>query len=357
MSDAGRTRPGASTEAVGCLVYLWRFFCHSLFLGFLVSLTVRLLFQDTLPHPGAILFYLTPLPILGALALPEFLLQFSRRHRSGAIATGLCFLLPICQWLGTSYRHLSDPAGIRDPRSVRLVFWTADNYKFTTIPEAAEALAQLDADVLILNEGVIDLGTQKRVFGDRFPDHEVVFLPWDRFALVRGRLLAQHFSHTRWMDGTLVQLVIESGEHSFIALLFDHRSDPDVSRGHAIGELSGAVSHLSGQPLLLMGDFNTPSDSAYLKPISKLLADAFDLAGSGFKETWPVPVPLLTLDQLWLSPSISVSRTYHTRLGRSYHEAIVVDFIPQTPIDTDRLNFPAPYPSNEPEIPDAAKTQ
>ena len=106
------------------------------------------------------------------------------------------------------------------------------------------------------------------------------------------------------------------GEVPFWLCFFDHRSDPDLSRKHALKKLDEAIDHFAGRPLVLMGDFNLPVDSAYLSHIRASLTNAFDVSGSGFQETWPVPVPLLSLDQVWLGDHMIASRTYHRPYGQ-----------------------------------------
>ncbi len=323
-------------------LFTLRFFAHAFFLVFLFALTIRVTFQDALPFPLPLVFYLTPLPVLATLALPEFLYRLAALHRIRGVITGLCVILPLCQWFGSSYRNLSHPDGTRDEESIRILFWTTDNFDSLPIHKAAPVLAEFDADLIILNEGIIDLGTQKSVFPAHFPNHKIAFLPSGRFALIRGSILAENFAASEWQDGTLVQLVVACRGRSFLALLFDHSSDPDLSRKHALKKLDEAIDHFAGRPLILMGDFNLPVDSAYLSHIRANLTNAFDVSGSGFQETWPVPIPLLTLDQVWLGDHMIASRTYHRRMGKSSHEAVIVDLKVDRQASLKGLDFPAP---------------
>ena len=145
----------------------------------------------------------------------------------------------------------------------------------------------------------------------------------------------------------LVQLLIDCRGQSFPVLLYDHRSDPLLSRAHAMEQLIGTIDHLDGHPFLLLGDFNLPVTSAHIDPLRDRLTNAFDVAGSGLQETWCRPLPLLSLDQAWIGGhgGIQARRCFHVPIGRSRHEAIVLDLSITANLTPEDIDFPAPYQS------------
>ncbi len=58
---------------------------------------------------------------------------------------------------------------------------------------------------------------------------------------------------------------------------------------------------------MLLGDFNTPVDSVWLSAIRARFDNAFEVAGNGILATWPLPLPVLALDQVWVSDQLGVS--------------------------------------------------
>ena len=82
-----------------------------------------------------------------------------------------------------------------------------------------------------------------------------------------------------------------------------------------------------------MGDFNTPTDSLFLREIHRDFENAFEQAGDGYSATWPLPVPVLTLDQIWVNKGIEV---YRCRLGwslRSDHRPVLTDITIESSFD------------------------
>ncbi len=51
------------------------------------------------------------------------------------------------------------------------------------------------------------------------------------------------------------------------------------------------------RPDLIVGDFNAPRRSRALSELPTGYGHAYDTSGSGFSYTWPVPVPMYSLDQ------------------------------------------------------------
>ncbi|HVJ67010.1 MAG TPA: endonuclease/exonuclease/phosphatase family protein, partial [Caulifigura sp.] len=84
---------------------------------------------------------------------------------------------------------------------------------------------------------------------------------------------------------------------------------------------------LRKNPVIIIGDFNTPMDSVHLGLLRNMgLTEAFESAGSGYQPTWPVPCPVLSLDQIWLDPRlqpISCSRHWSWRSDHAAAVAVI----------------------------------
>ena len=68
-----------------------------------------------------------------------------------------------------------------------------------------------------------------------------------------------------------------------------------------------------------------PTNSPHFAVLRPRLRDAWSIAGKGLPESWPVPVPLLRLDHLWVSAELQpvAFRMDWSRL--SDHRAQVID--------------------------------
>ncbi len=92
------------------------------------------------------------------------------------------------------------------------------------------------------------------------------------------------------------------------------------------GQLDEALSHARGRTdAVIVGDFNTPLESVLWKGFRKDYVHAFEAAGSGFKETWPIGLPLLSLDHVWVGRDWEiVEAKKFWRVLASDHAALVV---------------------------------
>lgn len=84
-------------------------------------------------------------------------------------------------------------------------------------------------------------------------------------------------------------------------------SNPFIDRGPALRHVARWVmDHDSSVPLLIVGDFNTPRDSRFLDPLRGLAKCGYESAGSGWPYSWPWPVPLWSIDQVWHTTGVQV---------------------------------------------------
>ncbi len=73
-------------------------------------------------------------------------------------------------------------------------------------------------------------------------------------------------------------------------------------RREQMTELSkGLAAVPGGQPLVLVGDFNIPAGDAVFRVLPDRLHDAFPRAGRGWGNTWMATLPLVRIDQVWVS--------------------------------------------------------
>ena len=81
----------------------------------------------------------------------------------------------------------------------------------------------------------------------------------------------------------------------------DLGSSPFYLRAASIRELARLVERVGDQPVIVAGDFNTPLDSVHYQWLRDIgLSELFEASGSGYLPTWPTPIPVLSLDQIWV---------------------------------------------------------
>jgi vancomycin resistance protein VanJ len=87
----------------------------------------------------------------------------------------------------------------------------------------------------------------------------------------------------------------------------------------------GRSNHWEILPLsfVIMGDFNTPIESVFLEPLRDNYLNTIEQGGRGFDCTWPVPCPVLTIDQMWVNQSWKVQSSQLGWTWVSDHRPIV----------------------------------
>ena len=87
----------------------------------------------------------------------------------------------------------------------------------------------------------------------------------------------------------------------------DVTGSPDVPRAWELSYVNKFVKRTENT--IVLGDFNLPYESIYLKPFKERFNQAFNEKGNGFRETWPNNIPLLSLDHIWVSKDLKVLKT------------------------------------------------
>lgn len=277
--------------------------------------------RDRLPLPGVI-FYATPWPVLAGLAFALSCYALGRRRRARALALSLVLAGSAAMWTSHSFvRALPEQGDI----ALRLVYWNAA-YPNNRRAQCVSYLQSLHADILAVAESNVytDDGTADWRAG--FPGCSVIqraglllITPEPPVSIEIGRLDDRG-------DYLLARCLVR--DRSVTLLLVDLESRVTYSKAPPFARLNEIIAAHRDEPLVIVGDFNTPHESIHFDAWRADFREAFDSAGHGFAETWPTFLPLLRIDQCWLGPRW---RAVHTELGMSLlsdHRAIITDLTP-----------------------------
>jgi vancomycin resistance protein VanJ len=266
--------------------------------------------------------YATPWPVLAALALFAGVVWWKRRRRVAAIALTAVVVCAGLWWSGSRRSH--PPA--HAPGEVRLAYWNS-----ARSPERAglttEYAAQLGADVLALGETGSGRGKTPRAWYERFADRSIVAMPGGMLLITRGRARLLE-SGLLGGSGNYGVAAVELDGAAWTFIVCDLFAQPWYPRQPAFDYIGKLIAQYRGPRLVVMGDFNTPGDAPATAVLRGSMRDAFETAGHGWAETWPVPVPLLSLDHIWLSPDLRVLRCEHGWSGLSDHRPVIATVAP-----------------------------
>jgi len=285
-----------------------------------LALLVRLTVRDRFPLSAA-LFYATPWPLMagGSALLAAF--WFYRQRRLPGLLHSLLSAVALVAWLTSSWRFHPRPA---ERAELRVVLWNVSRPQ-RGLPAVAHRLAAQDADIIALAEGHRRGTSSLARWQHEFPGYEAVELPAEMTCLIRGKVLSIEKNPPN-SNLRYALLHCEVRGRPVTLLQVDFRVRWIESRGPAFAELREIARARLGENLIVLGDFNTPRESVFFVPLRGEMTHAFEAAGRGLAETWPIPLPMLNLDQIWTSRSLRAVHCEHGFSFRSDHRAVVADF-------------------------------
>ena len=119
-----------------------------------------------------------------------------------------------------------------------------------------------------------------------------------------------------------------AGESQPITVILLHpNSQPTWDRSAVFAAACEQVlAYADAGPTIFCGDLNLPAESSHLDPLRGAMRRAAAAApGWHFLPTWPTPVPVLTLDQFWVSEHFAVHAATSPYTLASDHQPVVVD--------------------------------
>ncbi len=273
------------------------------------------------------LYYATPWPVIAALTLP---LSWRFRRNPQAVFAGL-FLTHVFMglWLLESARTGERPRAAAD---LRVVQWNVSR-PVRNFPAVVQALREMQADVLAISEPLPERRggeATPQTAGMRaewlraFPGHAACFSEGNLLLLARGEITRTQAGPLAG-GGAFALHDVRVRERALRVLQSDLEARPTRSRRAPLAELAEKVRALGDLPLVVLGDFNTPRDSVHFAPLRRELVNAFEKAGFGLGDTWPMPLPVLSLDQIWCGRGLAPLFCEHYGTLRSDHRPVVAD--------------------------------
>jgi endonuclease/exonuclease/phosphatase (EEP) superfamily protein YafD len=287
----------------------------------IVGIILRLTIRDRVPG-FAVLFYALPYGVLVPLAAGITIARLRRGPRVRGVywALGLAFLT--VGWAAADWRlhHGELP---RHDKTIRVLCWNTCR-GYAGWERIAAELPAYDADVIVLIEAGDPTETMRGIWRRQCPGYDVSLLGGGMVCLVRGS--SGDATAPRVDDKSqLRQITVSVQGQELTCLVVDANSSPFYLRRGPLETIAQHADALSDHPVLVLGDFNTPVDSALLGPLRERHQNSFEIAGDGYRPTWPVIVPVLALDQVWGNRRIRFGACHHAWSRCSDHRPVVAE--------------------------------
>jgi endonuclease/exonuclease/phosphatase (EEP) superfamily protein YafD len=287
--------------------------CLLLATGMLLHLTVRDSSRLT-----ATFFYAMPLPLI----MLGWLIAAAWHVRRKTVLVG-CLLMVIvtaCWWQVTSYRKQTHrPPPTAQPAGLKVLYWNMAHQRLPSV-DLEKLIATHQPDIVGLGEVGHRSGDANPIVRNLPPGYIAIRPEHGMGFMVRGSAQVKQAKKLKGRS-KFVELDATVDGQVWHILLVDGDADPLRKRE----ELLTKVLDLVKKPnTLVMGDFNTPIESRWFDPWRDAkLHHASEGAREGFRETWPRPWPVLTIDHIWSSPDTLPQSMERVQIPSSDHLAIM----------------------------------
>ncbi len=287
----------------------------------LVRLTVRDLSPFSLV---TVLYYISPGVLLFLSAgLLMFLAGAVRKYR---LAATWCMLAVVVAHCAGSHQVFSvqQTDSARQHKTYHLLLWNICHGRHGW-ENIAEEINTHQADIIALVEAGSPSEEMRAFWKKHVPGYDISFLGGEMVLLTKGKSTAVR-ARKIGRQGQVREVDLILDGHSLTAMVVDIHGRPDLPRGESIRDLADLLKTRQAQPVLIAGDFNTPSESPLFQPLHRQGVNAFEVAGQGYSPTWPWGLPVLVLDQIWGNDQIRFDCCHTVWSNASDHSAVISEF-------------------------------
>lgn len=280
------------------------FFLPELILfGLAVYLAVRFTVRD-LYIPTRYILY-TPTALVAAGAVPAIVVRLFQRRRRWLLLPLFAALGAVVFCAARDEFRLPHASPKPEGRVFKMVAWNIQG-SLSDWSKIGEQIRNEDPDLILLAEAHIWQSPLKlRTWAREFPGYHYAQIEGPLTVLTKGGIVSGEFKKVNESRYLLATVEMDGVRMNIIVFHpYPHMRRNSEAIYRQLAKFIDAYS--DGEPLIVGGDFNTPSCSAYLDRIEARLDSAFRVAGSGFAYSWPSRFPLIAIDHTFVNGRVQV---------------------------------------------------
>ena len=287
-----------------------------LLLGYAFLLFVHFIVKDNI-HPLSIVFYATPLPILIILGL--ILVLFFIRKKGYRIILLISLSLLTFHWL-TNYYHSNTIAN--EESYSKAFYWNLAKREQLPIKPILEQVNTHNPEVIAFVETPQSSLINLEALTSKLPEYNFKTLKGSMLVGAKGDIELLDFKYGKnSYKVNLIKASTPAGQFKFI--ITDVTADIFVRKKTPLEFILNFSTRHDVD--FIVGDFNTPYESVYFKDYADGF-NSFHHFNDGFSATWPLGMPLLEIDHVWLSKRHQPIALYKAYNSYSDHALLISRF-------------------------------
>lgn len=242
----------------------------------------------------AVFFYAMPKPCLIGLAL--VLAIDARRVRWQQMIAVSAMISLMIWWTMTSLSFAAGPDKSAAENEVTLLYWNLCRPNQLD-REAVELVKELNPHFAAFVEPGRNVGQLLPSYEALLPGYTAAWMP--RGILWLSRVPSRYRERGK-LDGAgaFARFEVNGLGPAFPVVVADVTPHFFHSREQQLAEALAQSQERSDA--IIVGDFNTPLESAMLDGYRAQFTNALEVGSTGFRETWPMGLPLLSIDHVWV---------------------------------------------------------
>lgn len=253
-----------------------------------------------------VVFYALPLPFLIIMGICVAILFYGNKTYILSILT-LVLGMTIF-WFSTYYFFTKS---VEIPKSsTAVLFWNAANRSKLPVDILLESIKNTTPDIIGLVEAENATAADIQKLSKALPNYVFQILEGDMLVGVKGSIekitfICKKNSH----DINFVEAQLKTGY--VLVAITDTFQDPTMDKRKTLNTVSQLA--IQNNTDVIIGDFNTPYESVHFRNFETEYKSFHDY-GQGFSATWPFRIPLLELDQIFVTKSMTpilLEKFYH----------------------------------------------
>lgn len=263
---------------------------------YVLLLLIHFVIKDHFQVLGVI-FYAFPLPILMIMGICVAILFYGNKTY---ILSILGVVLGMTVFWFSTYYFFAKPVEI-SKNSTSVLFWNAADRKKLPVDVLLKSISSIQPDFIGLVEAENASAEDIQKLSKAFPNYEFQILEGHMLVGVKGSIEKITFRcKENSYDINFVEAQLSTGHVSFA--ITDTFQNPRMDKRKTLNTVLQLA--LQSHTEVIIGDFNTPYESVHFRNFETEYKSFHDY-GQGFSATWPFRIPLLELDQIFVTKSMT----------------------------------------------------